>query len=41
MDFVSNSKDEKLIKIFKNYENRVESKFKDFYLHYDISIKYY
>ena len=38
MDFVKNSNDEKLIKIFKNYENRVFSKFKDFHLHYDIFI---
>ena len=38
MDFVKNSKDEKLIKIFKNYQNRVESKFNDFHLHYDILI---
>ena len=41
MDFVKNSKDEKLIKIFKNYQNRVESKFNDFHLHYDIFINYY
>ena len=40
MDFVKNSKDEKLIKIFKNYEHRVESKFKDFHLHYDILINW-